>query len=450
MSTKSSHRVDKSRRRVAMAAGAILAGAVIPLAAAGTAWADETETVEQLVKQGLSQADAQAVVDAQNNGTPVQVSYDRKVVVDDNQGSGSTDEATARSGAKDVSAAIGGGSDSTASGAGAVAVADGSSKDGNSIDATARGLNSTAWISDSTDTKVTATYNGAAALAYGDTGVTATATGFNAEAQAVNDSNTKLSDIGTYSYGWAEDFNNSTAKAYGAGTYVSGEFSSTNSAGVNGGDSISVTGFGAAATSDDDTGVKLTAVGPNAAAVSQDSIDSTATARFSGPYSQIYSGNITGAYLNGAEGSNATATGTGSHAEVDYATGSTATASGMNSQAWVQGTNPGTGGEPAVADADPTYNVSDSAAAAKNGGIAMVQNDGNATVTVTGDAAIADKLGSNALVLDSNTSSLTVNNGESYSVTDQTGVHVTNMSVPAEMTPLTEVHEMHPMPLPLP
>jgi hypothetical protein len=32
---------NKSRRRVTMAAGAVLAGAAIPIAAAGTAWADD-------------------------------------------------------------------------------------------------------------------------------------------------------------------------------------------------------------------------------------------------------------------------------------------------------------------------------------------------------------------------------------------------------------------------
>jgi len=42
MSNTSRRRADKSRRRLSMAAGAILAGAAIPIAAAGTAWADQT------------------------------------------------------------------------------------------------------------------------------------------------------------------------------------------------------------------------------------------------------------------------------------------------------------------------------------------------------------------------------------------------------------------------
>jgi hypothetical protein len=41
MSNKSRSSANKSRFRLTMAAGAILAGAAIPIAAAGTAWADE-------------------------------------------------------------------------------------------------------------------------------------------------------------------------------------------------------------------------------------------------------------------------------------------------------------------------------------------------------------------------------------------------------------------------
>src|SRR5271168_5056306 len=41
MSNKS-RRMNTSRRRLSMAAGALLAGAAIPIAAAGTAWADQT------------------------------------------------------------------------------------------------------------------------------------------------------------------------------------------------------------------------------------------------------------------------------------------------------------------------------------------------------------------------------------------------------------------------
>ena len=45
MSNKSRRSVKKSSRRVSMAAGALLAGAAIPIAAAGSAWADDTPVV---------------------------------------------------------------------------------------------------------------------------------------------------------------------------------------------------------------------------------------------------------------------------------------------------------------------------------------------------------------------------------------------------------------------
>ena len=110
MSGKSRRRATTSRRRVAMATGALLAGAAIPIAAAGTAWADETQTAGQLEREGLSPSEAKAVVAAEDDGTPVQVSYDGKMIVDANQG-GASGDATAASGTKDVAIAIGGGSD---------------------------------------------------------------------------------------------------------------------------------------------------------------------------------------------------------------------------------------------------------------------------------------------------------------------------------------------------
>jgi hypothetical protein len=105
MSNTSRRRATTSRPRITLAAGVFLAGAVIPIAAAGTAWADETgsqnqtETVGQLERQGLSASQAEAVVKAEKDGTPVQVSYDGTTVVNANiQGTGSATEATATSG----------------------------------------------------------------------------------------------------------------------------------------------------------------------------------------------------------------------------------------------------------------------------------------------------------------------------------------------------------------
>ena len=107
---------NKSRRRVKIAAGAILAGAAIPIAAAGTAWA-QTESVSTLEGQGLTASEATAVYNAENvYPTPVQVSVGGTTVVNDHQGTSPATEATATSGlgAHDVAVAIGPGSDATA------------------------------------------------------------------------------------------------------------------------------------------------------------------------------------------------------------------------------------------------------------------------------------------------------------------------------------------------
>ena len=102
------------------------------------------ESVSQLQNQGLSHGQAELVYAAeQSGGTAVEVSYDGRIVVEKNQASGSSNEATATSGARtnDIAAAVGGGSDSSAKGAGAVAFADGANPDGNNVDATATGKN---------------------------------------------------------------------------------------------------------------------------------------------------------------------------------------------------------------------------------------------------------------------------------------------------------------------
>ena len=98
----------ESRRRLTLAAGAIVAGAVIPIAAAASAWADdETETFLQLVGQGLNYYEAYEVVQAEDTGLPVEVSYDGNLVVETNQIVNPLTGAVAESGPNsDVAAAI--------------------------------------------------------------------------------------------------------------------------------------------------------------------------------------------------------------------------------------------------------------------------------------------------------------------------------------------------------
>ena len=139
---------NKSRRRMKMAAGALLTGAAIPIAAAGAAWADDTSTPDetqragQLHREGLTGAEARAVVAAEKDGTAVQVSHDNTIVVNDNN---SGNEATATSGTThDVAAAIG--EASTASDS------TGDSKD----TAFANGVEASATIYNATDSKATA------------------------------------------------------------------------------------------------------------------------------------------------------------------------------------------------------------------------------------------------------------------------------------------------------
>jgi hypothetical protein len=184
-----------------VAAGAILAGAAIPIAAAATAWADETETTGQLEHQGLTRAEAHLVVSAENNGTPVQVSYDGSTVVNDNQGAAPSAEASAASGSgpHDVAAAIGGGSIADASagytGDHDTSIATGgayaSSGDGNHDTATANGYDSTASAGVGNYDTATVTGNGSEATTGGDSNTsalgnhdTATVTGNDSTASA--------------------------------------------------------------------------------------------------------------------------------------------------------------------------------------------------------------------------------------------------------------------------
>jgi hypothetical protein len=139
---------DKSRRHIKLAAGAILAGAAIPIASAGAAWADDTSTPDetqragQLHREGLTGAEARAVVAAEKDGTAVEVSHDNTIVVNDNNADGT---ATASSGTThDVAAAIGDGSTATDN--------TGDSKDR----AFANGAGTSATITDASGSKATA------------------------------------------------------------------------------------------------------------------------------------------------------------------------------------------------------------------------------------------------------------------------------------------------------
>src|ERR1700761_9524537 len=58
----------KSRRRLTLAAGAIVAGAAIPIAAAGIAWANVDDSLASLVAVG--------------DGQPMEISFDGQVLID--------------------------------------------------------------------------------------------------------------------------------------------------------------------------------------------------------------------------------------------------------------------------------------------------------------------------------------------------------------------------------
>jgi hypothetical protein len=139
---------NKSRRRVTVAASAILAGAAFPIAAAGTAWADDT------------------------GQTPVQVSINGKVVIDNTKGTTS-----AVSGPGGTAIAIGGGSSASATNGDhdlAIAKGPGSSAaatDGDHDLAIANGDNSTAKAGSGDNDTAVVSGNGLEADASGN-GVT--------------------------------------------------------------------------------------------------------------------------------------------------------------------------------------------------------------------------------------------------------------------------------------
>jgi hypothetical protein len=129
----------------------------------------------------------------------------------------------------------------------------------------------------------------------------------------------------------------------------------------------------------------------------------------------------------------------------------------------------GAGSTAAINPYFPEQHVDTSTATATDGGTAIVQSNGPSPllhITVTGDTANATGVGSIATVLDDETSSLTVNNGQSFEIYGQKGGTFVNESAgtppgaavsPAEGTPLTDAHltpsilEPHVLPaIPLP
>jgi len=293
---------NTSRRRLAMAAGAILAGAAIPIAAAGTAWADEDQTVKQLESEGLSVTNAEDVYKAEHSKVPVEVSYEGILVVDANEGSTPGKEAIANSGAVGATYDV------------AVAIGDGS----------------TATDTGSTDTVTFADGAGATATSANDTTVSDIANG--AGASVASSGDIVAGDIATGSYASASSSDSELTYVFATGTGANASAASDlpyqeSSYGYQQ-NVIDADGKGATAISTNDEGVTDTAKGNYTNVSTNESDLGTATAKGTGAR----------AYLEDTIGSSATDTskseGDG-FAAVDNAVSSSATASGTNSVAWV-------------------------------------------------------------------------------------------------------------------
>jgi hypothetical protein len=469
--TTSRRRATTSRRRITMAAGALLAGAAIPIAAAGTAWADDTDTpnqtenVGQLERQGLTTDQALAVVHAERHDIAVAVSYDGTTVVDANQGgtSGDASATTSVGSTKDVAAAIGGNSDATATGGPndrAFAT--------NGGDATVR---------DATDSKATATNGGVAAVeSNGEPGTVsndlATAHGANSQATIENtflggSGGTVTHDVATGSGGGdafvlgdsaSGTLSHDTATASGSSSQayvdnfgVSPTTTSDAAHAYNGGEAVVTNDVTGVASHDvaiasgsgeagGQTAFSLAEIANDGRApVSHD----TATAT-NGGYGFITLdqegstvavshdtaiGNSGDALVTDAGSSRATAVNTGPAnftsinggsfngvspgASVSYATDSTAKADGAGSQAAVSGNPTSTDGY-----------ITDSHA---------IDTNGTSTIVITSDTL--EIMGIHSAVTPE------VVSGPSGGETVVTPVHV-------EMTPLADVHVMPAMPLP--
>jgi hypothetical protein len=295
---------NKSRRRMKMAAGAILAGAAIPIAAAGAAWADDTLTTDQteragqLERQGLTGAEARDVVTAEKDGTPVQVSYDGQTVVNDNQSAAdaaSSGQATATSGGThDVAAAIGDGSTSKAG-----TDATGAPVTGDIHDrAFANGAGANASVG------YDATYQGTGTVSHD----TATANGDGSESIVSNAGSAAVT--------------NDRAIANGANSFASVLSLTGGTESVLHDRAIGSNGGTAVVGDDGSSTVQVThddATGNNGVAIVADAGDSKATAVNTGGFTEILNNgdaDVPGAFVNDATHSTARAEGMGSAAGV--------------------------------------------------------------------------------------------------------------------------------------
>jgi hypothetical protein len=459
MSNTSRRRATTSRRRATLAAGVFLAGAAIPIAAAGTAWADETgsqnqtETVGQLERQGLSASQAEAVVKAEKHDTPVQVSYDGTTVVDANQGGKPGSDATATTSVgstKDVAAAIGDASSATATG-------------GTKDLAFANGTNSDAFINDASDSKATATGTGASAAVENNSGI-----------------GTVSNDVAT-----ANGANSNAAVESGAGlSFGSGNVTHDVATASGGGSATVEITFGSGAVTNDTAHASNDGIGliqnNGAGAVSHDIVSASGVSA---------SGTNPGGFPNsdaqiansGTEPvSNDTATATkGGYADVtnfgdstvpvtrDAAIGNNGAAGVVDagsSRATAINTGPATftgvnGGDDNAVTAGASVSYATGSTARAEGAGSMAAVSGNPTITdgyIT-DSHATDTNGTSAIVITSDTTetrgTVALDPGVHSAVTPDvvsgpSGGETVLLPVHAETTPLTDVHEMPPTPLP--
>jgi trimeric autotransporter adhesin len=428
MSNTSRRRGTTSPRRVTLAAGAILAGAaIIPLAAAGTAWADGTETVSQLEAQGLSATEAKDVAAAEMNGTPVQVSYDGETVVNANNAG---TEATATSGTgHDVAAAIGDSSSATATGGTKdLAFADGTSStasvtDASASKATATGTNGLVYVE---GTGAPATHDvavgndGADADMVNASYTTATATGANTAAQVNVSGNGPFLPV-----------THDRVVADGGEAFINDVSDSKATATDGGSAQINFLSVPASV----DTHDVVAASGTSSHADIEGASNSTVTASTGGyAYDSGSNSTVTATGANStaeAEGPHdvATAKNGGTVYEVD-ASYTTATATGTNAAAEVNSTLAG-GANPLpvthdrlVAGASSEAFINDAsdskATAAAGGNAAFINNSKVPTSVDTSDVVAASGTGSHAGsyadIEDASDSSNVVNNGSSYTI----------------------------------